>query len=48
MEVIEEEELKRMKQERVKFENIKNAELSEIQRLEATETRLKEETVKIK
>lgn len=46
MEVLEEEELKVMKQQQKKFEQLRNAEMAEMQRLEAKETRIYEEIVK--
>lgn len=46
MEVLEEEELKVMKQQQTKFEQLRNAEMAEMQRLEAKETRIHEEIVK--
>lgn len=47
MEVLEEEEMRLMKEQRRQYEQIKNAELVEVQRLEENEKRLEEEMVKI-
>ena len=46
MEVLEEEELRVMKEQQKKFEQLRNAELTDMQKLEANELRLKEENVR--
>lgn len=47
MEVLEEEEMKTMKEQQKRFEQLRNAEMAEMQRLAAKEERIKEEIVRL-